>query len=44
MTSTLFQEGDYEKAGLKRAMTTIIDDWSLQYPGIKKVQHVYFYA
>ena len=24
-------------------MTTIIDNWGLRYPGIKKVEHVYFY-
>ena len=25
-------------------MTRIIDDWGLRYPGVKKVEHVYFYA
>ena len=24
-------------------MTRIIDDWGLRYPGVKKVDHVYFY-
>jgi NAD(P)H dehydrogenase (quinone) len=24
-------------------MTRIIDDWGLRYPGIKRVEHVYFY-
>ena len=24
-------------------MTRIIDDWGLRYPGVKKVEHVYFY-
>jgi hypothetical protein len=43
MTPTLFQEEDYQNAGLKKAMTTIIDNWGLRYPGIKKVEHVYFY-
>ena len=43
MTPTLFREEDYENAGLKRAMTTIIDNWGLRYPGVKKVEHVYFY-
>ena len=43
MTPTIFQEEDYEKAGLHRAMTTIIDNWGLRYPGIKNVEHVYFY-
>jgi hypothetical protein len=25
-------------------MTTIIDNWGLRYPGVKHVQHTYFYA
>jgi NAD(P)H dehydrogenase (quinone) len=25
-------------------MTRIIDDWGLRYPGVKKVEHVYFYG
>ena len=24
-------------------MKRIIDDWGLRYPGVKKVEHVYFY-
>ena len=44
ITPTLFREEDYENAGLKRAMTTIIDNWGLRYPGVKNVQHIYFYA
>ncbi len=24
-------------------MTRIIDDWGLRYPGVKNVEHVYFY-
>jgi len=24
-------------------MTRIIDDWGLRYPGVKRVEHVYFY-
>jgi len=24
-------------------MARIIDDWGLRYPGVKKVEHVYFY-
>ena len=24
-------------------MTQIIDNWGLRYPGVKKVEHVYFY-
>jgi NAD(P)H dehydrogenase (quinone) len=43
ISTTLFKEADYQ-AGLEKAMTTMIDDWGLRYPGIKKVEHVYFYA
>jgi hypothetical protein len=25
-------------------MARIIDDWGLRYPGVKKVEHVYFYG
>jgi hypothetical protein len=24
-------------------MARLIDDWGLRYPGVKKVEHVYFY-
>ena len=43
MTTTLFREADY-KAGMEAVMARIIDDWGLRYPGIKKVEHVYFYG
>jgi len=43
ISTTLFREEDYA-AGLGRAMTTMIDDWGLRYPGIHEVEHVYFYA
>jgi NAD(P)H dehydrogenase (quinone) len=43
ISTTLFSEADYQ-AGLEKAMATIIDDWGLRYPGVKKVEHVYFYA
>jgi NAD(P)H dehydrogenase (quinone) len=42
INTTLFSEEDYT-ASLKAPMTHIIDDWGLRYPGIKKVEHVYFY-
>jgi NAD(P)H dehydrogenase (quinone) len=42
ISTTLFGEEDY-KARLEEPMTRIIDEWGLRYPGIKKVQHVYFY-
>jgi NAD(P)H dehydrogenase (quinone) len=25
-------------------MTRIIDDWGLRYPGVKNVEHIYFYG
>jgi len=43
MTTTLFREADY-KAGMEAVMARIIDDWGLRYPGIKRVEHVYFYG
>jgi len=43
ISTTLFNENDY-KAGLEEPMRRIIDDWGLQYPGVKCVEHVYFYA
>ncbi len=42
INTTLFSEEDYKNA-LAAPMTHIIDDWGLRYPGIKKVEHVYFY-
>lgn len=42
INTTLFQEEDY-KAHWEAPMTRIIDDWGLRYPGVRKVEHVYFY-
>ncbi len=42
ISTTLFGEEDY-KTYWQMPMTRIIDDWGLRYPGIKKVEHVYFY-
>ncbi len=42
INTTLFSEEDY-KAAWQMPMTRIIDDWGLRYPGIKKVEHVFFY-
>jgi NAD(P)H dehydrogenase (quinone) len=42
INTTLFGEKDYQSA-LEAPMTRIIDDWGLRYPGVKKVEHVYFY-
>jgi NAD(P)H dehydrogenase (quinone) len=43
INTTHFREEDY-KNGLERAMGTMIDGWGLRYPGIKRVEHVYFYG
>ncbi len=42
ISTTLFREEDY-KAYWEMPMTRVIDDWGLRYPGVKKVEHVYFY-
>jgi NAD(P)H dehydrogenase (quinone) len=43
ISTTLFLEADYQRT-LEAPMTRIIDDWGLRYPGVKKVEHVYFYG
>ncbi|MGZ8982118.1 MAG: NAD(P)H-dependent oxidoreductase [Burkholderiaceae bacterium] len=43
LTSTLFSEADY-KADWEQPMRRIIDDWGLRYPGVKHVEHVFFYG
>jgi len=43
ISTTLFREEDYQ-AGWREPMTRIVDDWGLRYPGVKKVEHVYFYG
>jgi NAD(P)H dehydrogenase (quinone) len=43
MMTTLFNEKAYE-GGLGPAMKALIDDFGFRYPGIKKVEHVYFYS
>ena len=42
ISTTHFNERDY-KADWEAPMTRMIDDWGLRYPGVKKVEHVYFY-
>jgi len=41
--TTIFNEWAYQ-AGLKDAMSILIDEYALRYPGIKRVEHEYFYA
>ena len=43
INTTLFDEQAY-RSGLAEAMKTLIDDFGFSYPGIQKVEHVYFYA
>jgi NAD(P)H dehydrogenase (quinone) len=42
ISTTLFSEEDY-KTGLEEPMRRIVDDFGLRYPGVKRVEHVYFY-
>jgi NAD(P)H dehydrogenase (quinone) len=41
--TTIFDERSYRQ-GLKDAMTRLMDEYALRYPGIKRVAHEYFYA
>ncbi len=41
--TTLWNEQSYA-AGLEAAMKVLIDDYALQYPGIKRIEHEYFHA
>lgn len=43
ISTTLFKAEDY-KADWAEPMSRIIDDWGLRYPGVKHVEHVYFYG
>ncbi len=42
ITPTLFSREDYE-AEWQEPMTRIVDDWGLRYPGVREVEHTYFY-
>lgn len=43
ISTTFFKEADYQQ-GFSDAIRTTIDEWSLRYPGVGNVEHVYFYA
>lgn len=43
LQTTIFDERAYD-SGLREAMRTVIDQFTLMYPGIKKVEHEFFYA
>jgi NAD(P)H dehydrogenase (quinone) len=42
--TTIFDKRAYDDAGLRDAMRMVIDEFTLTYPGIKQVEHEYFYA
>jgi len=44
MHPTFFDEKAYRERGFKVAMESILDDWSLKYPGIQSVDHIYFHS
>lgn len=43
INTTIFDERSYA-SGLGAAMKVLIDDFALHYPGIEKIEHVYFHA
>jgi len=43
ISTTIFNEEAY-RAGLHESMRRLIDEFTLQYPGIRTVEHEYFYA
>jgi NAD(P)H dehydrogenase (quinone) len=43
ISTTLFNQKAYQ-GGLGSAMKTLMDDFGFRYPGIKDVEHVYFYS
>jgi NAD(P)H dehydrogenase (quinone) len=44
MHPTFFNEQVYREKGFKISMEKSIDDWSLKYPGVEKVDHIYFHS
>jgi NAD(P)H dehydrogenase (quinone) len=43
ISTTMFNETAYQ-GGIGQAMKRLMDDFGFRYPGIKNVEHVYFYA
>jgi NAD(P)H dehydrogenase (quinone) len=43
ISTTIFNKEAYD-SGLREAMRKLIDEWTLQYPGVQSVEHEYFYA
>lgn len=44
MHPTFFNEKVYRERGFRESMEKIIDNWSLKYPGIRSVDHIYFHS
>jgi NAD(P)H dehydrogenase (quinone) len=44
INTTIFDERSYAETGIGEAMARLMDDWCLRFPGVKDVEHVYFYA
>lgn len=44
INTTIFDQATYQDGGLREAMRRLIDEFCLQYPGIRTVEHEYFYA
>jgi len=44
MQPAFFNEKVYREKGFKEAMEKTIDEWSLKYPGIENVDHIYFHS
>jgi NAD(P)H dehydrogenase (quinone) len=42
INTLFFKEEAYKEAGLLEAMRVTLDEWSLKYPGVTQVDHVYF--
>jgi NAD(P)H dehydrogenase (quinone) len=43
ISTTIFNKEAYDQ-GLREAMRRLIDEWTLHYPGVRTVEHEYFYA
>ena len=43
LQTTIFDKAAYD-AGLRDAIRVLIDEYAMRYPGIKRVEHEYFYA
>jgi NAD(P)H dehydrogenase (quinone) len=43
MSTTFFDQNVYEH-GLRQAMELLIDSWGFRYPGIRRVEHTYFWS